>query len=232
MIETKTYTAKEGSKLLLKSYLLVWAFYFSFFMVLGILSKWFPELINNEYKQERLLEMLNNQPIQLLISAVIIAPIFEEIMFRSLIKPSYEDLLLFISGWLSFLFMGFSKGLTDWYIRLLIMFAIFIGIYYLLQFLMPRKALLGIQKFLGKYVLVVLIVTSLIFGMAHIYNYVESFLINAALFAMIIPRIILGSIAGWLKIKTGVLIWPILLHFLNNAFVVGIMLVVTYALSN
>lgn len=232
MIVTKTYTAKEGGKLLLKSYLLVWVFYFLFFMVLGVLSTWFPELINNEYKQERLIEMLTNQPVQLLISAVIIAPIFEEIMFRSLIKPSYEDLLLFISGWLSFLFMGFSEGLTDWYIRLLIMFAIFIGIYYLLQFLMPRKALVGIQKFLGKYVLVVLIITSLIFGMAHIYNYVESFLINAALFAMIIPRIILGGIAGWLKIKTGVLIWPILLHFLNNAFAIGIMLLFTYAISN
>ncbi|RFN57922.1 CPBP family intramembrane glutamic endopeptidase [Marixanthomonas ophiurae] len=232
MIATKTYTAKEGSKLLLKSYLLVWAFYFSFFMVLGILSKWFPELINNEYKQERLLEMLNNQPIQLLISAVIIAPIFEEIMFRSLIKPSYEDLLLFISGWLSFLFMGFSEGLADWYIRLLIMFGVFIGIYYVLQLLIPKNALLGIQKFLGKYVLVVLIITSLIFGMAHIYNYVESFLLNAALFAMIIPRIVLGGIAGWLKLKTGVLIWPILLHFLNNAFVIGVMLVVTYTLSN
>jgi len=232
MIATKTYTVKESAKLLVKSYLLVWAFYFAFFTVLGILSKWFPELINNEYKQERLLEMLNNQPIQLLISAVIIAPIFEEIMFRSLIKPSYEDLLLFISGWLSFLFMGFSEGLADWYIRLLIMFAVFIGTYYLLQFLVPKKALVGIQNFLGKYVLVVLVITSVIFGMAHIYNYVESFLINAALFAMIIPRIVLGGIAGWLKIKTGVLIWPILLHFLNNAFAIGIMLLFTYVISN
>ena len=232
MIETKTYTAKQGAKLLLKSYLLVWGFYFAFFMVLGILSKWFPELINNEYKQERLLEMLNNQPIQLLISAVIIAPIFEEIMFRSLIKPSYEDLLLFISGWISFFFMGFSEGLTNWYIRLLIMFAVFIGVYYLLQFVVPRKALVGVQGFLGKYVLVILIITSIIFGMAHIYNYVESFLLNAALFAMIIPRIVLGGIAGWLKVKTGVLIWPILLHFLNNAFVIGIMLIIKYTITN
>ncbi len=232
MIKTKTYTAKQGAKLLVKSYLLVWAFYFVFFMVLGVLSKWFPELINNEYKQERLLEMLNNQPIQLLISAVIIAPIFEEIMFRSLIKPSYEDLLLFISGWISFLFMGFSEGIALWYLRLLGMFGVFIGTYYLLQLIVPKQTLLGVQQFLGKYVLIVLVITSLIFGMAHIYNYVESFLLNAALFAMIIPRIVLGSIAGWLKLKTGVLIWPILLHFLNNAFVIGVMLVVTYTLSN
>lgn len=232
MTETKTYTAKQGSKLLLKSYGFVWVFYFFFFMVLGVLSKWFPELINNEYKQERLIEMLNNQPIQLLISAVIIAPIFEEIMFRSLIKPSYEDLLLFISGWLSFLLMGFSEGLANWYIRLLGMFGVFIITYYLLQQLVPKKALAGIQNFLGKYVFVVLVITSLIFGMAHIYNYVESFLLNAALFAMIIPRIVLGGIAGWLKLKTRVLIWPILLHFLNNAFAIGIMLLVKYVISN
>ena len=97
---------------------------------------------------------------------------------------------------------------------------------------MPKKALLGIQKFLGKYALVVLVITSVIFGMAHIYNYVESFLINAALFVMIVPRIVLGGIAGWLKLKTGVLIWPILLHFLNNALAMGVMLLFTYVISN
>jgi len=112
------------------------------------------------------------------------------------------------------------------------MFGVFIITYYLLQQLVPKKTLAGIQNFLGKYVFVVLVITSLIFGMAHIYNYVESFLLNAALFAMIIPRIVLGGIAGWLKLKTRVLIWPILLHFLNNAFAIGIMLLVKYVISN
>ncbi|PVW14772.1 CPBP family intramembrane glutamic endopeptidase [Marixanthomonas spongiae] len=232
MVAIKTYTAKQGAKLVLKSYGAVWGFYFLFFTVLGILSTWFPELINSEYKQDRLLEMLNDQPLQLFVSAVIIAPIFEEVMFRSLIKPSYEDVLLFVSGWLSFFFMGFSEGLTNWYLRLLLMFVVFIAAYYLLQQLLPKKALAGIQQLLNRYVWAVLIFTSLIFGMAHIYNYVESFLLNVALFVMIIPRIVLGGVAGWLKLRTGVLIWPILFHFLNNAFVIAIMLIIDYAITN
>ena len=228
MTTTKSYTAKQGATLVLKSYLAVWVFYLTFFTVIGVLSIWFPDLVNNEYKQERLTDMLNNQPFQLIISAVIIAPIFEEMMFRSLIRPSYEDILLFISGWLSFSFMYFSAGIANWYIRFLIMIGLFVAIYYLLQEVVSRKHLSTIQRLLNKQVITVLLISSVIFGMAHIYNYVDSFLLNVALFTLIIPRIILGLVAGWLKLKTGVLLWPILLHFVNNAFVIVIMLFLKY----
>lgn len=224
---TPTVATKQRLKLLLKVYLWVWLFYFLFFAAVQYVSQWF-DLNPESYQQTRLLEMLQKQPFQLVVAAVIIAPIFEELMFRALIKPTHPEILLFLSGWISFLSMYFSAGIGHWALRFLLMVSLFVLLYYVLQEIISAEKTEGIRRFLHQYVYVVLFVTSVIFGLAHIYNYVDAFLLNIALFVIVVPRIVLGAFAGWLKLKTGAMLWPILLHFLNNAFVILMMLWATY----
>ena len=218
------YKNLDGFKLLLTSYGYVWLFYLLFFMAIGFLTNYFPEIDTDRYKQTTLVEMLKNEPLKLLVSAVILAPIVEELMFRSIIKTDHWQLLLFISSWLAFFFRMIPLEIGFWPIRILLVAAVIIASFYILQEIIPKHRTDKIVRFLNKYPITITIITSILFGFAHVYNYVDSFFINSALIILVFPRIILGGIAGWLKIKTGVLLWPILLHFLNNAVAVGIML--------
>jgi membrane protease YdiL (CAAX protease family) len=79
-----------------------------------------------------------------------------------------------------------------------------------------------LRTFLDKRTTLVLIVASIVFGLVHINNYVDDFVINMALLMLIVPRIISGFMMGWIKIKNQGLIWSMGLHFMNNAFVVAV----------
>jgi len=146
------------------------------------------------------------------------------LMFRSLIKTNHLQLFLFIGSWLAFIFMLFPFAIPYWPLRILVVAAIVISTYYILQEIVSRKTIAPIVNFLNRHPITITVITSIIFGFAHVYNYVDSFLVDSALIILVFPRIILGALAAWLKIKSDALLWPVLLHFLNNAFAVGIML--------
>ena len=81
-----------------------------------------------------------------------------------------------------------------------------------------------VRIILSDYKIPALIITSLIFGLVHINNYVETFVIDIALFMLIVPRIISGAMMAWVKLKNKHLGWSIALHALNNGVVIVLMI--------
>ncbi len=214
----------KNFNLLLKSYFWIWVSYFAFFALLGLLKYLFPEVAIEKYEQTQLRDLIENNPIQLLVLGVIIAPILEELLFRTLLKPTHPEFLLFLSGLTAFIFNIVAAPYGNWILRSILLFIILIVTYYILQEIISERKTQRIRAFLAKYVWTVLIITSIVFGLAHVNNYVDSFFLNLALFLLIVPRIIIGFIAGRLKLQSGAMLWPILLHFMNNAFLITLVL--------
>ncbi|HSM62378.1 MAG TPA: hypothetical protein VK833_00415, partial [Gillisia sp.] len=65
--------------------------YFLFFTVLGILQIIFPSLDFLKYQQSDLNALMSENPWKFTLLAVLIAPVLEEGMFRTLIKPSPNE---------------------------------------------------------------------------------------------------------------------------------------------
>ncbi len=200
----------------------MWGLYILFFILLAILSTRIPELKVNNYEDTSLNELLLNNPFKLFVLACIFAPIVEEMMFRTLIIPKHTDLILFICSWPVFIGLGFLPQDIHWGISLVFGATVIFVLFYILKHLIPESNTQQIRNFLYKYTTPILIIASIIFGLVHINNYVDNFIINAALISLIVPRIISGFMMGWIKIKNQGLIWSMGLHFMNNAFVVGI----------
>ena len=214
-------TSSQKTRLLFVTFFKMWVFYILFFILIAILSIWFP-LLNSNYTDTFLRDMLSNNPFKLFILACIFAPIVEEMMFRTLIKPRHTDLILFISSWPVFLGLGFLPKDIHWLITLAFGGVLLFVLFYILKHLITENATQRIRNFLHNYTFPVLSIVSIIFGLVHITNYIDGFMIDAALISLIVPRIISGFLMGWIKIKNQGLIWSMGLHFMNNAFVVSI----------
>ena len=217
-------TSSQKTKLLFKTFLKMWGLYILFFIIVGILSIWIPELKSDAYEDTTLNKLIENSPFKLFVLACIFAPIVEEMMFRTLIKPRHSDLILFISSWPVFIGLRFLPSDIHWGIILAFGAVLLFTFYYILKHLITEDHTQKLQNFLHKYWVIALIIVSIVFGLVHINNYVDNFVINLALFTLIVPRIISGFMMGWIKIKNQGLVWSMGLHFLNNAFVVGIAL--------
>lgn len=215
-------TSTQKTRLLFKAFFKMWGLYILFFISLAVLSTWIPELNDNSYKDTSLSEMLTNSPFKLFVLACIFAPIVEEMMFRTLIKPTHTDLIFFISSWPVFIGLGLLPQDVHWGVSLIFAAVVIFVLYYILKHLITENATQRIRSFFHTYTIPILIIVSIIFGLVHINNYVDNFIINIALIALIVPRIISGFMMGWVKIKNQGLVWSMGLHFMNNAFVVGI----------
>lgn len=217
-------THNEKTTFLVKSYGNLWLLYILFGIIIAILSVWFPEVLNKEYEQTAILDMAQNNPIKLLIMACVFAPIVEEMMFRTLIKPSHSDLILCICSWPVFLGAGFLPESIHWAIRLGFSGILLFTTHAVLKQLIPAEKTAYLRSKLSTYVLPVLIVSSIFFGLVHISNYVDSFTFNATLVLLVVPQVIAGFILGWVKKKNEGLVWPIILHFMNNIVPVSIII--------
>ena len=215
------YALSIASKIknLFRHYFLTMACYFLFFMGMSILNTIFPELDFDRYQQTEIYEMMTDNPLVFFILAVIIAPIMEECLFRSLIKPSQNEILVFICSWILFVSLAFIPAEANLILKYsLLLLSIFI-IFLFLKSIIPEKRLKKIQYYLHKYYRLIWILSAVIFGYVHVWNYVSGFEFNFILFILIFPRIIAGYFFGRLKIQNRELYWPILLHAMNNGIV-------------
>ncbi|MFT5892906.1 MAG: membrane protease YdiL (CAAX protease family) [Dokdonia sp.] len=217
-------TSSQKTRLLFKAFFRMWGLYILFFITIGILSIWIPELKAGGYEDTTLKELSQNNPFKLFILACIFAPIVEEMMFRTLIKPKHTDIILFICSWPVFIGLRFLPRDIHWGIVLAFAGVLLFVLFYILKHLITETATQRLRTFLHKHTTLALIVVSMVFGLVHINNYVDNFVINLALFTLIVPRIISGFMMGWIKIKNQGLIWSMGLHFMNNAFVVGVVI--------
>ncbi len=193
--------------------------YLVFFAALGILSILFPGIDLNSYEQTDLNRLLEEEPLRLMFLAVILAPLIEEGMFRTLIIPSPNELIFFICTWLLVISLAIIPEDVYWMIKYGFLILLIILSFIFLKEFIPLKWQRSLCAFLGKYYKIIWALTAVVFGMVHIFNYVEGFELNFVLVLLIFPRIIAGYFFGKIKVENKSLIWPIAMHAMNNGLV-------------
>ncbi len=206
-------------KNLFRNFGLMIACYFLFFFVTSLLQAYFPGFDLQQYEQSDLLETLGENPLKFFFLAVILAPIIEESLFRSLLKPSENTLKLFICSILYIVGLLLIPDSAHWTLKYLLLFLTLGFLYYALGELIPENAMKKINYWIYRRYLIIWIVSAILFGFVHIFNYVESFQIDLVLFVMIFPRIIAGFFFGKVKLENREMVWPIALHSMNNLMV-------------
>ncbi|MEH6406762.1 MAG: CPBP family intramembrane glutamic endopeptidase [Leeuwenhoekiella sp.] len=177
-----------------------------------------PGINFNIYKQDGILQLLAQNKLKAFIAIVIFAPIAEEMMFRTLIKPRHIDIVLFMAVWPVFFLLRFVPIDVYWVVKLIFTAVFLFSVTYIGKQLIPEEQTESVRYWLNKFNIPVLVVTSLIFGFVHINNYVEEFTVNLVLFLLIFPRILAGFMLGWIKLKNKNLVWSMALHAMNNGF--------------
>lgn len=198
--------------------------YFLFFFLLGFLNTFLPELDLEKYQQTELFNLMDESPLAFILMAVIIAPLLEESMFRTLIKPSFTEIYIFICAVLAFVGLGFIPQEAHSLLKygLVILSAIIIFLF--LQSLKPSRFLRIFRIILYRNYKFIWLLTATLFGLVHIWNYVEGWQFDLILFLLIFPRIIAGYFFGKIKVENGSLLWPITMHAMNNGIVVFFLL--------
>ncbi|MCG9972078.1 CPBP family glutamic-type intramembrane protease [Gramella sp. YB25] len=216
-------------KNLLRNFTLMIACYFIFFIALRVIDVFVFNFDFNKYEQIELFETLKDHPWKFVFLAVIAAPLIEESIFRSLLKPSPFSLKLFLCAiiYMTGVFMIPEQG--HWILRYSLLFGTILLFYYAMGKLIPSEFYKIICAWLHKYYLFIWIMGAIIFGFVHIFNYVDSFKIDLVLLMMIFPRIIAGFFFGKIKLENKGMIWPILMHSMNNSIVLFFLL--PYTLS-
>jgi membrane protease YdiL (CAAX protease family) len=202
--------------ILLRSFFYLVGLYLIYGFLVTILHNLFPNLDTSSYEQSFIMEMLTENPLRALIMIVIVAPVIEEMMFRSLLKPSHIELILFVVIWPVFFLLRFVPLDVHWVLKLAFTGVFLFTFVYIAQQLIPPERTLNLRNRLNRYEFLIWIVSSLVFGFVHITNYVDHFTINLALFLLILPRILAGFMIGWVKINNKNLPWAMALHAINN----------------
>lgn len=200
------------------------ACYFIFFFALGLINTFFPEFDMDRYQQTDLNRLLEENPLQLILLALIFAPVIEEGMFRTIIKPSPNELILFVCSWLLLMELIFFPDYVHWALKFLFLLLLFIITFLFLKEIIPYRWQMLLCTFLRRYYKFVWGLTALLFGLVHIFNYVDVFEINLPLFLLIFPRIIAGYFFGKIKIENRSLFWPVAMHAMNNSAVLLIVI--------
>ncbi|MFV8224456.1 type II CAAX prenyl endopeptidase Rce1 family protein [Christiangramia aquimixticola] len=191
--------------------------YFLFFFILRLLDLFVVDIDIDKYRQTELFELLKQHPWKFAFMAVIVAPVLEEGLFRSLLKPSAASLKFFLCTILYVIGLLLIPEEAHWGLKYGLLSGILFLIYYALGEFIPSPMYKKLCYWLHRYYLWIWIVGAIIFGFVHIFNYVDTFQINLILIALIFPRIIAGFFFGKVKVENKALIWPILMHSLNNS---------------
>ncbi|MHA7060069.1 CPBP family glutamic-type intramembrane protease [Aquimarina sp. M1] len=206
-------------KNLLVTYFQLFGLYILFFICVAILQSVFPYLDLKKYSQDSIFEIFKEDRLKAFLAMIVFAPIVEELMFRTLLKPKTTDLLLFLSSWTLFFLGLFITPALAWYYRSLLFMVFIVLLFLMYNKVLPKHYLEKSKKYLENHQLMTLQVTSIVFGFLHIFNYVDSFKMNSVLFLLIVPRIIAGHMFGNIKLRNNHIVWSILLHAINNGVV-------------
>ena len=193
--------------------------YFLFFTVLGILQIIFPSLDFLKYQQSDLNALMSENPWKFTLLAVLIAPVLEEGMFRTLIKPSPNEFIFFLCSWILVGIAIFIPVDVHWALKFSFLLLLITLLYFFLKELIPISLQYKACSFLNRNYISIWMITAVIFGLVHISNYVDGFHLDFLLFLMIVPRIIAGFYFGKIKIENRGMVWPIAMHAMNNATV-------------
>ena len=189
-----------------------------FFILLGIyllFSIPFNFLISiceNQFNLNRII--LDISSLSLIILSITYSPLSEEIAFRIMLKPSWKNTMIFT---LLFWFLATMCLLRKEYILLCIFLTI--GSASLVT-LINKNIRSVFQAFILRHFRFFFYLSSILFGLIHIFNY-EPVSIKLLILAPIIiaPNIIAGLILGYIRMKFGI-IYSILLHIAINTLAI------------
>lgn len=213
-------SVKTKLRNLLHNYGLMLGCYFLFFFILSLLSSVYPQIDFEKYRQTELFRLMNEDPLKFGLMAVVIAPVIEESIFRSLVKPSENDILVFLCALLLLTAVYYIPIEAYWLLKDALLLLSVTIIFIFLKAIIPQPLLAQVSRVFSRRYLLIWLVSAVIFGLVHIGNYVEGWEFNLMLFLLIFPRIIAGFFFGKVKIENGSLFWPILLHAMNNGLIV------------
>ena len=194
--------------------------YFIFFFSLAIAAIIFPDLELDRYEQSGLMELMEKSPWKFALLAVVLAPILEEGIFRSLIRPTKTSIFFFFGCLFYTVGESVFPSEANWIlVNAILILSIFIFCLGLNE-LLPAENWKILIRFLNRFKIPIWIFSALLFGFVHVFNYVENIYFDMVLFIMIFPRIIAGYFFGKIKMENKQMIWPILMHSMNNGIVI------------
>ena len=163
----------------------------------------------------------------LILMAVIIAPLAEEITFRSWLTYNRYLVSLFLSVlciyWVLPLVLNFKifQNVTN----IAITISIGLSVYIVSCFLLKNTSRNFIKKW-NKNTRFLFLLSSFIFGYIHIFNY--NITTNLLLFSplIVLPHIIGGLIIGYIRLNMG-FIWGVFYHVLSNLISVSIFILMS-----
>lgn len=160
--------------------------------VLIILISLFEEMGWVDTSEHKLLELMETLPmVALLIAVVLVAPFFEELIFRFPLKYKRNYLLQLLVAIVGVLSFGRAENVQEkarhWWER-----CFFLTFY----------------------------LSAVIFGLVHIFNYADLSAVLVFIPLLIAPQLILGLFLGYLRMKQG-FVWSFYLHALHNLIFVG-----------
>ncbi|MBD2843484.1 CPBP family glutamic-type intramembrane protease [Erythrobacter rubeus] len=150
---------------------------------------------------------------------VVVAPIMEELVFRSWLSGRPGYLLAFavlIASGLVAAMMGASNTGEEAQLA--------VGISMLVGLVLAAASLFALRRrppmrWFRKLFPVLFWLSTLSFALVHLFNYTEGAL--AILLPLVLPQFVLGSMAAYLRVHYG-LIWAIVLHAAHNGFAIGV----------
>lgn len=177
----------------------------------------FLDFSNFQQKQEN--STYSTNIVATMLKTVFLAPILEEFVFRSLIKPNDKSIAIFFSGLAGLILYIFLGDILNPYILIAIVLTAVITTYALVINRGQKYINDLLLNAFNKNYIVILIITSIIFGLLHSFNYASLTEINTAVLLLVFPRIVTGFLYGIFKIRNG-LRWSIALHIMKNLIAV------------
>ena len=148
-------------------------------------------------------------PLMTILFGVLLAPIYEEVVFRSLLKFKKKNIILFIVTVTALI--GFCVFMSK--IILVIILSVLLVTLVSLLITFSRSK---IELFLSSKFKYFFYTTSITFGLIHVFNFTGNiYLILAFSFILVGPQIVLGFISGYIRMNYG-LIYSILFHMIVN----------------
>jgi hypothetical protein len=187
--------------------------YLLFWFVIALISAFFfgsvSSLIRTHFHLQNL--VLVSLRGNIFLNVILIAPICEEILIRSLLKFKKINLILFVCSLIAY---GILAALHSKPVNLTIVLFLLIS-FIILVTTIPRSK---IEEYIDSKFKYFFYASCITFGLLHITNFSGNIYILAAYSILLTgPQIVLGFILGYIRMNYG-LIHSILLHMSINAF--------------
>lgn len=173
--------------------------------------------LKNSDSEEHIKVFPSDPSVYIFFRAVLLLPVLEEFLFRSLLSPSPTNIKLFCSTFFVFLLKFISSLNTP--------AVIFFGvIFFVLLNIIHSSVWLRLQDILQKISVYLFASSLLLFVVGHNFNYVKSISeVSWTNFLPIyaIPQLFFGYFSSYATVKKG-LFFSVLFHILNNGLLVGL----------